>query len=133
MIRRVAPPRPGGAASRRQRASRLTLLIVFAAIWPFGIAVGRNAPGGNFLVRTIGQWITQGFDVILPDAPNGTSLFGRRHLPASGRDQQSRRFRPIARRSASLANCHQPRLDSGGQWWRRILARKYPVSFLPRW
>jgi hypothetical protein len=33
-------------------------------------------------VRTIGQWITQGFDVILPDAPNGTSLFGRRHLPA---------------------------------------------------
>jgi pimeloyl-ACP methyl ester carboxylesterase len=34
------------------------------------------------LVRTIGQWIAQGFDVVLPDAPNGTSLFGQRHLPA---------------------------------------------------
>jgi pimeloyl-ACP methyl ester carboxylesterase len=38
--------------------------------------------GSNFLVRTIGQWVGQGFDVILPDAPNGTSLVGRRHLPA---------------------------------------------------
>jgi hypothetical protein len=38
--------------------------------------------GGNFLVRTIGQWAAQGFDVVLPDAPNGTSLLGQRHLPA---------------------------------------------------
>jgi hypothetical protein len=38
--------------------------------------------GSNFLVRTIGQWVGQGFDVILPDAPNGASLLGRRHLPA---------------------------------------------------
>jgi hypothetical protein len=36
--------------------------------------------GGNFLVRTIGQWVAQGFDVVLPDAPNGTSLLGQRHL-----------------------------------------------------
>jgi hypothetical protein len=38
--------------------------------------------GSNFLVRTMGQWVGQGFDVILPDAPNGASLLGRRHLPA---------------------------------------------------
>jgi hypothetical protein len=35
---------------------------------------GVHQLGGNFLVRTIGQWVTQGFDVVLPDAPNGTSL-----------------------------------------------------------
>ena len=117
-----------------QRAPALLVLL------PGGDGIVGLDPGGgihqlgsNFLMRTFGQWIAQGFDLVMPDAPNGTSLFGRRHLPASGRDQQSRRFRPIARRSASLANCHQPRLDSGGQWWRRILARKYPVSFLPRW
>jgi pimeloyl-ACP methyl ester carboxylesterase len=38
--------------------------------------------GGNFLVRTLGKWAAQGFAVVLPDAPNGTSLTGRRHLPA---------------------------------------------------
>ena len=38
--------------------------------------------GRNFLVRTLGQWVAQGFAVVLPDAPNGTSLTGRRHLPA---------------------------------------------------
>jgi hypothetical protein len=43
---------------------------------------GVHQRGGNFLVRTIGQWTAQGFDVVLPDAPNGTSLLGRRHLPA---------------------------------------------------
>jgi pimeloyl-ACP methyl ester carboxylesterase len=43
---------------------------------------GVHQLGGNFLVRTIGQWVAQGFDVVLPDAPNGTSLFGQRHLPA---------------------------------------------------
>ena len=43
---------------------------------------GVHQLGGNFLVRTIGQWTAQGFDVVLPDAPNGTSLFGQRHLPA---------------------------------------------------
>jgi pimeloyl-ACP methyl ester carboxylesterase len=42
---------------------------------------GVHQLGGNFLVRTIGQWTAQGFDVVLPDAPNGTSLLGRRHLP----------------------------------------------------
>jgi hypothetical protein len=43
---------------------------------------GVHQLGGNFLVRTIGQWTVQGFDVVLPDAPNGTSLLGQRHLPA---------------------------------------------------
>ena len=43
---------------------------------------GVHQLGGNFLVRTIGQWTAQGFDVVLPDAPNGTSLLGQRHLPA---------------------------------------------------
>ena len=38
--------------------------------------------GSNFLVRTMGQWVGQGFDVILPDAPDRASLLGRRHLPA---------------------------------------------------
>jgi pimeloyl-ACP methyl ester carboxylesterase len=38
--------------------------------------------GSNFLVRRMGQWVGQGFDVILLDAPNGASLLGRRHLPA---------------------------------------------------
>jgi pimeloyl-ACP methyl ester carboxylesterase len=28
------------------------------------------------------QWVAQGVDVVLSDAPNGTSLFGHRHLPA---------------------------------------------------
>jgi hypothetical protein len=45
-------------------------------------AGGIHKLGGNFLVRTISQWSAQGFDVVLPDAPNGTSLFGQRHLPA---------------------------------------------------
>jgi hypothetical protein len=45
-------------------------------------AGGVHQLGGNFLVRTISQWTAQGFDVVLPDAPNGTSLFGQRHLPA---------------------------------------------------
>jgi hypothetical protein len=43
---------------------------------------GVHQLGGNFLVRTIGQWVAQGFDVVLPDAPNETSLLGQRHLPA---------------------------------------------------
>jgi hypothetical protein len=42
---------------------------------------GIHQLGGNFLVRTIGQWVAQEFDVVLPDAPNGTSLYGQRHLP----------------------------------------------------
>jgi len=33
-------------------------------------------------VRTFGQWAAQGFAVVLPDAPNGTSRTGQRHLPA---------------------------------------------------
>ena len=33
-------------------------------------------------MRTMDQWVAQGFDVVLPDAPNGTSLLGQRHLPA---------------------------------------------------
>ena len=45
-------------------------------------AGGIRQLGGNFLVRTMGQWVAQGFDVVLPDAPNGTSLLGQRHLPA---------------------------------------------------
>jgi pimeloyl-ACP methyl ester carboxylesterase len=45
-------------------------------------AGGIHQLGGNFLVRTMGQWVAQGFDVVLPDAPNGTSLLGQRHLPA---------------------------------------------------
>ena len=43
---------------------------------------GVHQLGRNFLVRTLGQWVAQGFDVVLPDAPNGTSLTGERHLPA---------------------------------------------------
>jgi hypothetical protein len=43
---------------------------------------GIHQLGGNFLVRTLGQWVAQGFAVVLPDAPNGTSLTGQRHLPA---------------------------------------------------
>ena len=43
---------------------------------------GVDQAGGNFLVRTLGQWVAQGFAVVLPDAPNGTSLTGRRHVPA---------------------------------------------------
>jgi pimeloyl-ACP methyl ester carboxylesterase len=43
---------------------------------------GIHQLGSNFLVRTFGQWAAQGFAVVLPDAPNGTSLTGRRHLPA---------------------------------------------------
>jgi hypothetical protein len=43
---------------------------------------GVHQLGGNFLVRTLGQWVAQGFAVVLPDAPNGTSLTGQRHLPA---------------------------------------------------
>jgi pimeloyl-ACP methyl ester carboxylesterase len=41
-----------------------------------------STSSSNFLVRTIGQWVAQGLAVVLPDAPNGTSLFGQRHLPA---------------------------------------------------
>jgi pimeloyl-ACP methyl ester carboxylesterase len=43
---------------------------------------GVHQLGGNFLVRTLGQWVARGFAVVLPDAPNGTSLTGQRHLPA---------------------------------------------------
>jgi hypothetical protein len=43
---------------------------------------GAHQLGRNFLVRTLGQWHAQGFAVMLPDAPNGTSLTGQRHLPA---------------------------------------------------
>ena len=43
---------------------------------------GIHRLGSNFLVRTFGQWAAQGFAVVLPDAPNGTSLTGQRHLPA---------------------------------------------------
>jgi hypothetical protein len=43
---------------------------------------GVHQLGRNFLVRTIGQWVAQGFAVVLPDAPNETSLTGQRHLPA---------------------------------------------------
>jgi hypothetical protein len=43
---------------------------------------GVHQLGGNCLVGTIGQWVAQGFDVVLPDAPNGSSLLGQRHLPA---------------------------------------------------
>jgi pimeloyl-ACP methyl ester carboxylesterase len=43
---------------------------------------GVHQLGGNFLVRTLGQWAALGFAVVLPDAPNGTSLTGQRHLPA---------------------------------------------------
>jgi hypothetical protein len=45
-------------------------------------AGGIHQLGSNFLVRTVGQWIGQGFNVMLPDAPNGASLTGQRHLPA---------------------------------------------------
>ncbi|HWZ69721.1 MAG TPA: alpha/beta hydrolase [Stellaceae bacterium] len=43
---------------------------------------GVHQLGGNFLLRTLGHWVAQGFAVVLPDAPNGTSLAGQRHLPA---------------------------------------------------
>jgi hypothetical protein len=31
---------------------------------------GVHQAGGNFLVRTLGQWVAQGFAVALPNAPN---------------------------------------------------------------
>ena len=43
---------------------------------------GVHQVGRNFLVRTLGQWLAQGFAVVLPDAPNATSLTGQRHLLA---------------------------------------------------
>jgi len=45
---------------------------------------GVHQLGGNFLVRTLGRWVAQGFAVVFPDAPNGTSLTGQRlgDLPA---------------------------------------------------
>jgi pimeloyl-ACP methyl ester carboxylesterase len=55
---------------------------------PGGNGIGLDNGGGihqlgsNFLVRTFGQWAAQGFAVVLPDAPNGTSLTGQRHLSA---------------------------------------------------
>jgi hypothetical protein len=36
----------------------------------------------NFLVRTREAWAAQGFALLIPDAPGGNSLYGRRHLPA---------------------------------------------------
>jgi hypothetical protein len=51
-----------------------------------------------------------------------------RPTPPAGlcrRDHQSDRFWPLARQSASLANRHQPGLNSGSQWWRRISLRQY--------
>jgi len=66
-----------------QRAPALLVLL------PGGDGIVGLDPGGgihqlgsNFLMRTFGQWIAQGFDLVMPDAPNGTSLFGQRHLPA---------------------------------------------------
>jgi len=43
---------------------------------------GVHQLGSNFLVRTVSQWLAQGFAVVLPDAPNGTPLTDQRHRPA---------------------------------------------------
>ena len=37
---------------------------------------------GNFLIRTRGLWLAQGFAVVILDSPNGASLNGQRHTSA---------------------------------------------------
>jgi hypothetical protein len=126
-----------------RRASRLALLLLFAAMSALGIALGQTVPGspivsdvpvaggtervlflgtkgarallvllsgtdgivgldseggvhqlgGNFLVRTIGQWTAQGFDVVLPDAPNGTDRMDQsaRTAPTTAQPAPSRK------------------------------------------
>jgi hypothetical protein len=65
------------------QGARALLVLLPGGDGIIGLDTGGAAHvGSNFLVRTTGQWVGQGFDVILPDAPNGASLLGRRHLPA---------------------------------------------------
>ena len=45
----AGPRRACRAARRLRRASRLTLLLVFAAISPLGIALGQNVPGPKII------------------------------------------------------------------------------------
>jgi hypothetical protein len=79
----------------------LVLVFVFAAISPFGIALGRLRQARRWSVMyqpradpngsssselrgraRMGSPVAHGFDVVLPNAPNGTSLLGQGHLRA---------------------------------------------------
>src|SRR6266446_8275712 len=73
--------RAGALPGGRQARVIVVLLPGGDGIIGFDGGGGVHQLGGNFLVRTLGQWVAQGFAVMLPDAPNGTSLIGRRHLP----------------------------------------------------
>ena len=66
------------------REARAVLVLLPGGDGIIGLDTGGGIHqlGSNFLVRTFGQWAAQGFAVVLPDAPNGTSLAGQRHLPA---------------------------------------------------
>jgi hypothetical protein len=66
------------------RAARVLLVLLPGGDGVIGLDSGGGIHqlGSNFLVRTLGQWVAQGFAVVLPDAPNETSLLGQRHLPA---------------------------------------------------
>src|SRR5207245_9438030 len=75
--------RSGALPRGRQARVIVGLLPGGDGIVGFDDGGGVHQLGGNFLVRTLGQWVAQGFAVVLPDAPNGTSLTGQRHLPAS--------------------------------------------------
>src|SRR6266403_2075311 len=75
--------RAGALPGGRQARVIVVLLPGGDGIIGFDGGGGVHQLGGNFLVRTLGQWVAQGFAVVLPDAPNGTSLTGQRHLPAS--------------------------------------------------
>lgn len=74
---------PGGGSGRvlfiGQRTGQVTVILLAGGDGVFTIdAAGNVMPDRNFLVRTRGLWVAQGFDVVLPGPPNGQSLSGRR-------------------------------------------------------
>jgi pimeloyl-ACP methyl ester carboxylesterase len=62
-----------------RRSGQATVILLAGGDGVFTIdAAGNVTPDRNFLVRTRGLWVAQGFDVVLPGPPNGQSLSGRR-------------------------------------------------------
>jgi hypothetical protein len=62
-----------------RRSGHATVILLAGGDGVFTIDnAGNVTPGGNFLVRTRGLWVVQGFDIVLPGPPNGQSLTGRR-------------------------------------------------------
>ncbi len=61
------------AALPRGRQARAIVLLLLGGDGIIGLDSGDGVHqlGRNFLVRTLGQWVAQGFAVMLPDAPNG--------------------------------------------------------------